>query len=235
MADDYERRVLNICGSSLIGYWPLDELSGVVAYDHSGNNRHGTYTGADLAAGYGVGRERAAPYFDGANDWVDVYSAGLAAAFNPSAGSLLVWLRVPTAGTWTDGVNKRGYTFGADASNYIQLRTPSDNTLTLYYAAGGVTKSRTISGQSSLDYLPVCFTWDAVADEIWGYIGGVAFGAAVTGLGTWSGTLSSSRAEFGNLTAAVSANGWLGYIAHAILCGRVLTPTEIRSLSIGGR
>jgi hypothetical protein len=44
----YTEKLLRTFGSSLIGYWPQDELSGTVAYDRSGNGRNGAYTGVSF-------------------------------------------------------------------------------------------------------------------------------------------------------------------------------------------
>lgn len=57
------------------GYWPLDEATGTIAYDVSGNGNHGVYNGSPL-----LGSRPPPPGmksfcdFDGANDYVRVAS-----------------------------------------------------------------------------------------------------------------------------------------------------------------
>jgi prepilin-type N-terminal cleavage/methylation domain-containing protein len=58
-------------GANLVGYWPLDEGSGTIAYDISGYNRHGDIIGdptwVDGVPGTGV----QVPKFNGTDDYVD--------------------------------------------------------------------------------------------------------------------------------------------------------------------
>src|SRR5260221_304319 len=45
----YISKIIALFGSSLIGYWPLNEQSGSVAFDFSGKSRNGTHTAVTLA------------------------------------------------------------------------------------------------------------------------------------------------------------------------------------------
>jgi hypothetical protein len=58
----------------LVGYWPLNESSGSTAYDHSGNENHGTINdGGDSTVPGASGILGQNAYnFDGSNDYVEI-------------------------------------------------------------------------------------------------------------------------------------------------------------------
>ena len=68
----------NIMGPDMVGYWPLDNGTGTTAYDHSGNENHGTLYNEPT---WVDGINGKALEFDGSNDYVkmtgvDVDTAG---------------------------------------------------------------------------------------------------------------------------------------------------------------
>lgn len=226
---NYIGKVLSIGGDSLIGYWPLWEASGTNADDRSGNDHDGEYTGVTLADEPGIGDGRRAPLFDGANDYVDVYSAGLASAFDGSEGSIVFWAKVEVSSVWEDGSNHTPITFLVDGSNYVRIRKrTTNNTLTWEYVAGGNAKTIT-STSSSTAWLPLGITWSASGDAVKGYLDGSEVGSE-SSLGTWSGSPSSTRSVIG-ATSNTPAEPWQGYIAHAQLYDAALTATQISNLS----
>ena len=90
-----------VLGYSPIAYWPLWEASGATAEDISGNGFDGAYTGVTLGQ-EGIGDGNTCPLFDGANDYVDIYSAGFAGALMRLRVPLTGWMKVFNAGVWTD-------------------------------------------------------------------------------------------------------------------------------------
>ncbi len=78
---------------SPMAYWQLNESSGTVVADSSGNDFHGTAYGVTWGV-EGIGDGKTAALFDGVNDYVDVFSAGLTAAFNALAGTFSLWCKV---------------------------------------------------------------------------------------------------------------------------------------------
>jgi len=72
---------------TLIGYWPLNEDSGNTAYDHSGNENHGTINdgGDSTVPGANGVLGQNAYSFDGNNDYVNIdYSTGQYSDFTAS-------------------------------------------------------------------------------------------------------------------------------------------------------
>ena len=210
-------------------YWPLSETSGAVANDISGNGYHGAYTGVDLAQP-GIGDGRTAPYFDGANDYTNVYSAGLAAAFNGAEGTLLVWARVADAGVWTDGASRYMMNLYVNASNRIHIvKSSSNNLVAMLYRANGTSQQHSFSA-FTLSWLALALTWSAADDEVCGYANGVAAGVPLSGLGAWAGVLSASTTVIGAYSTTPTGV-YLGWLGHAALWNRALTPTEVAEVS----
>ena len=142
------KKLISLFGaSSVVALWPLNETSGSTAYDVSGNGRNGAYTGVTLADAAGP-KGGSAPLFDGANDYVNLYSTSLRDAFNGAEGSFLLWYKLYNSGVWTDGAGRYFYNFAADGSNYIRLsKTSATGQVDVRYNAGGTLKFVQPSGQ----------------------------------------------------------------------------------------
>jgi hypothetical protein len=225
----YHERALATQPARLIAYWRLNESAGTVVEDSSDANHDGTATGVTWGQG-GIGDGYPAAGFDGVNDVINVYSAGLAGAFDGSAGTLMAWFKVGV-GAWTDGASRILVEFEADADNYVRLsklNTPT-NTLRWRYRAGGTTKSVDKSGVSDSGWLCVALTWDKSANQMNAYFNGAQEGATQTGLGTWAGSLASTASVIGAISTA-AANPWHGDVAHVAIWDVALSASEIAAL-----
>jgi len=213
-----------------IAYWPMAESSGTVMLDASGNGRNGTYTAVTLAQ-TGIGDGRTSASFDGSTSLGNAFTAGLQGAFNPAEGTSAIWCKVSAAGVWTDGVQRFASLFGVNlSSNYagIYKRTVS-NSFENDYFAGGVAKAVAFT-QSPTAWFHIAMTWSVAADQVKFYTNGVQQGATLTGLGTWSGALASTRCVIGAGSTA-PATVWSGTLAHAVVFASALSPTNIAALA----
>lgn len=204
-----------------IGYWKLDETSGSVAYDSSGNGFNGTYIGATLSGGT-FSNGDPCPSFDG-NDFVNLYSAGLAAAFNPALGSMMIWRQS------TNLVNAQKYymKFAVNASNWTLL----DN-------AGVANRARgfyraTASQQQAINYTQanwtqLFLTWNKALDRVKFYLAGVN-NLTINGLGVWAGSLAATLCGIGADNTA-GASGDIGLLSNGALWNKELTQAEITSI-----
>ncbi|MDH4241912.1 MAG: hypothetical protein OEW48_20310, partial [Phycisphaerae bacterium] len=77
----------------LVGLWMLDEISGTIAYDSSGNGNNGTLIGDPQ---WVAGQIDGALDLDGAGDWVNCGN-GASLTIN-SAITMAVWVKAPP---WT--------------------------------------------------------------------------------------------------------------------------------------
>lgn len=214
-----------------IAYWPLADASGATATDESGNGRNGTYTSVTLGAtGIGDGRT-AATFVAASSSLVNVYTAGLAGAFNGAEGTMAAWAQVSGSGVWTDGSVRRVMILQASATNVIRIgRIGSNNVITIQYVANNVSKSvnHTASGQTT--WLHFAITWSASNNRMRAYVNGAQTGANQTGLGVWAGSLASTGAVLGT-DSTTPAFLWSGNIAHAAVFASELTPAQILSLA----
>lgn len=225
----YKRKLLTIEPDDLIGYWLLDESAGDTAEDSSGNDHAGAVNNLTWGED-GIGDGGTAAAFNGGSSYVDVYSTNLRDLFDGDEGTLLAWARVSDSGVWTDGALRYVAFFMVDANNVVLIRkSMTNNTLTFEYHAGGVTEFVNHSGMSTLGMMCLALTWSKTADIVRAYVDGVQVGTSST-LGTWAGTLASTKATWGaNTTAPWEV--WSGDIAHCALWKKALTPTQIGDLA----
>ena len=229
----YMQRVL---ATDPIAYWMLDEKQGNVAYDVSRNEFHGAYTGVTLGQP-GIGDGRTAPFFDGANDFVDIHSAALKAIFDGAggiAGTMAIWAKVFNIGVWTDG-NLR-WAFGIE-NNFNTDRIAiylSDNDPIIWEYVAGAVQERRIRAELSIAWMYLVMTWDknaGVNGEKRSYFNGVQEGATQTALGVWADNLGINKMVIGALNTGVLFP-WHGYLAHAALWDTPLTPAQIADLAV---
>lgn len=227
----YADKVIAIAPANLVSYLPLSEAVGGDAADLSGHAYNGAYTGVDLGQP-GIGDGRTAPLFDGVNDYVNWYSAGLAGAFNGAAGTTAQWVKVTNAGIWADATQRTIVVLQVNTQNRVELvKTTTANQLRFRYTAGNVSKSiQDISLGATTNWFHLVCSWDAAADAVKGYINGVQVGGTQTALGVWAGTLASTAVVIGaaSLTPTVV---WSGYLAHLALWNVALSGAQIAQLA----
>lgn len=221
----YLGKLLALFGSSVVAYWPMSEPSGTVALDASGNGRNGAYTGVTLGAS-GIGDGRTATSFDGSTSFVNVHSASLAAAFNGSAGTLMVWAKVSGAGVWTDGVARRPVYISDAGGNdrVILLKESVNNAFTWYRQGTGTADSVSKLSFSPTTWQHYALTWSESADELKAYLNGVQEGATQSTLGVFADAITVAIV---GASSTVPASVWSGSLAHAVILNRVATPAEL--------
>jgi len=223
----YADKVNSIAGNRPVGYWPLWEQTGAVATDISGSAHHGAYTGVTLGQ-TGIGDGRTCPLFDGTNDYVDVYSASLAAAWPGGTITTAGWLKVSAAGVWTD-TNIRNVTrFLVDGNNYNQMYSDGVGNLVYNIKSGGVNKAiiQAMGGTTA---------WVHVAQTLGGgnmkaYMNGVQSGLTQAGLGAWVGAPIITECVLG-ATNITPGSVWSGYLAHWAIWNTALSDAQILTLA----
>jgi hypothetical protein len=179
----------------------------------------------------GIGDGKNAPFFDGVNDFVNIYSAALASAFNGAEGTLMAWAKVSGAGVWTDGTIRRVGFLAADGNNRLYFgKSSAANTVSFGHVAGSTVVAGSAGSMTSTGWLPLALTWSKSSDAVKFYISGSQSGATLTGVGVWAGTPSATGSIIGagDLTPA---NVYSGTIAHVALFTRPLSPAQIASLA----
>ena len=221
----YYNKILSTFGSSIIAYWPLWESSGSVAADKSGNARNGAYTGVDLGQP-GIGDGNTSPYFDGANDYVNVYTASLAAAFSGAEGSMMIWRKI-TPAALVDGSAHNFFSLTVDAINTVQIyKNASNNGLTFHLQAGSAGAQVVTTASAETTWVHTAITWSRSNDRVIAYNKGVQIGATKTGIGVWAGALAATKCVIGAYVTTPSYV-WPGTLAHALILNREATAAEV--------
>lgn len=212
-----------ILPTALLAEWRFSDGAGSVLTDFSGNGFNGSLPGApNTPAWAGSGLS-----FDGSNDYVNLYSAGLAGAFTGQEVTVEVVARVAGAGVWTDGAQRHIVELQADASNLVRIRRPltTNNTISLLYNAGGVLEvvNATVSATSAVYY---ALTASKSADQMRAYVSGAQVGSTQTGLGTFAGSLASATTVAG-AAGTTGAAPWSGSIHYLIVRSAALSAAQI--------
>lgn len=223
----YSDKVLAL---SPIAYWPLWEAAGSQAADISGNGLHGIYSDVTLGQP-GIGDGETCPYFDGINDWIDLYSAGLAGVYNGAEGSILIWVKAFVDTIWDDGANNYMINLRAGSNNFMTLFNSSADSMNFQLRSGGTYRTRS---ENAAEYTTAwyCFgmIWSEAGDFHRGYKNGSQVGVDLNGLGTWAGPLVSTATLLGRYST-VGAAYWRGWMAHAAVFDYPLTPDQMLFIS----
>lgn len=218
-------------GYSPTAYWPMNELAGTVCKDRSGNGFDGTYTGVTLGQP-GIGDGHKCPLFDGVNDYVNIYSAGLNAAFDGAEGTFMIWGLV---NDWTDDTVRLMMRLYDDADNSYDLKKNNGpagaNAIRAYAeagAAGDGDNDSTLTGSTVFNQYVL--TWSDLANQAEWFQNGVSAGTIALA-NSWDGAgLDNTRTLIGaNITTPGGV--WDGRLAHcALWAGTVLSVAQIGDL-----
>lgn len=222
--------ISKVLGYGPLAYWPLSESAGGIAVDHSGNSHDGAYNGPTLGQP-GIGDGNTCPLFDGAGDFVDIYSPGLRDAFDGSEGSVFIWIKVEDAAVWSENW-RYPIILQADADNYVRfLKTNVNNQITMPYEAGTVLEWHA-SVISTTGWFQLAMTWSATADRKSVYLNGGSVQSSGT-LGVWAGNLAATTAVIG-AASTVPASLWRGYLAQCAIFDYALLGSQIADLAMVG-
>jgi len=220
----YWKNIQQIFGSNLLAYYPLDEPTGTVAYDRSGNKRNGTYANLTLANLQGPSGGYI-PRFTGTDgEKVDISAAG--AVLPTSSGFMWGWARAFDVSVWTDSTVRQLLYFLVNASNYSLLqKMNTDNSMRGLRNAGG-----TGDGVTQIMYPTGLFhfgmSWSTPNDRVRVYRNGEQVGTDQSTLGTWAGTVATSLIGAG----AVAGQVWNGWIGDVGLANVEPTAIQVRNL-----
>lgn len=223
--------ILNTQPEYLVAFWPLWDTSGTTVDNYqSDSDRDGLYVNGTVLLASGIDGRYSAR-FDGVNDYVNLYSSSFANAFNGPEGTISIFLKVSSAGIWSDSTFRYALRFAADASNIISiLRLTTTNFIQFAYAAGGVTKFINVNTGGNTGWFQLTLTWNKTLDRVKVYYDGVQTGTTQTGLGTWTGTLLPTITVLG-VQDTTGSFLWSGEMSHVAVWSKELTPNEIAQIA----
>lgn len=218
--------------ANLIGYWKLGEPSGTAAVDSSATAADGTYTGTVTVGQPGIGDGSLAASFGGGRVSIATPLATLDGPFDPTLGSLVIWVLPLNAAFWTDGGFHVFAAMGADINNRLLLfKTNTNNTLSFLYTAGGVGANPTAAA-SLLTWFSMGMTWDKTANQLKAYLNGVQQGATQPITGVWAGALNSSWSAIASQSSGAASSVHSGSLAHCAMWKVALTAAEMATVGI---
>lgn len=225
----YWHKLVATIGASLLRYYPLEDLSGLVAADMSRYAGNGAYDAAHLPTfqASGVASNRKSTVFD-ANTYLNAYSAALNAAYTPDEMTMGCFFK-PPAGWWADNTQRQLFWFRYDASNVRGIYKTTSNTLIATNVSSGTSKTVTSPIYGIYNWLSVIMTSSLSNNRLKFYVDGSLIGDATTGLGTYTiaGKLNSAYAVIGNYNSGTHGFASLCNQSDWFLATRELTPTEI--------
>lgn len=222
-----------------IAYWPQHETNGTnaacltdSAMDGTQSSDVGTRGALDRTGPFGM----SAPFYDGANDYCNVSSAVLQAAWDAGGAewSIMCWWRVFNAGVWTDGAARRPYyfndAFGADEALQMKVAGAA-NQMYHQWTGGGVTEAHTEAAILSTGWNCSVMTRSETADEV-KYYRNTALLATDTTIGNWASAAPWAVMLIGARTTGPPTHPWHGWEGPVGLWNRALTPGEIAGLYV---
>lgn len=227
----YSEKLLGIEAANLIAYWILGEKIGSVAVDQIDSPaQDAAYSGVTLGQ-TGIGDGNTAPFLDGANDHIDIFTTAFEAVFEGLEGSISIWCKVNSSAVWEDGASRRVITLFSDASNNILIRKNSvNNVVSWVYEAANTVNSQNKFSVSNTDWVHLAMTWSDSANEQIDYFNGSQEGSTKIPA-TWGGTgLQDAQAVLGSKNTTPEEI-WHGYLAHVAVWDKVLSATQIASLA----
>jgi hypothetical protein len=225
-----KRYINKMLGYGPIAYWPQGEKTGAVAYCRVNSAQNGAYTGVTLGQP-GIGDGNTAPFYDGANDYTDIYTATFSGNFDGSEGSFAAWFQVSGAGVWTDVTERKVLRLVVDGNNLLDFAKRNvNNRMDILRISGGASTTRSIVGLSSTAWLHLAATWSETANQYIVYLDGVQQGAVMTA-GVWgAGPLVVNQTVLGAVSTA-PGSVWDGYLAHAAFWDSALSTAAIADLA----
>ena len=223
----YSDTIKGLFGSALIAGYRLDEASGTVAADYSGHAYNGAYSNVTLGQPTIGGGSLSALFVPASSSYVNIYSAGLAGAFNKDEMTIQFIMKAVNAAWWNAVATSRQFTIAADVNNRVlcNLASGAPNVLALSYTGGGTTDVLSIPTSTTSPFV-VTLTVSKSNDRIRIYKDGVKVGADATGVGSWTGALAATTAVIGAASTGGTA-GHAGWISNLFILNKEATQAEI--------
>lgn len=233
----YSSLVNDIFGNNLIAHWPLNESSGTVAADASGNFRIGTYsTGVQLGV-EGIEDGDTASSFNGTDSYINIYSSSLSNAFNSQEGTIIAWLK-PHEDIWSNHIRYSvAFILGNNNNNIEFLMAKSlpedlsnnDYKLEAYYTTILEVGGNSIGIQQTNSWFQLALSWSISNHRCHMYLNGSLIPDNTYFSGVWQGSLMTEYCYIG-FTSGTPDYNWLGSIAHVSVVNREATASEILTL-----
>jgi prepilin-type N-terminal cleavage/methylation domain-containing protein len=206
--------------TSLVGYWPMNEGSGNVAYDYSGNNATGTWSGAQTGTnGTHYSPGKVGPWagtFDGNNDYVNIGSLG---SF-PTQGTISFWMNATVLANYPNALTT--YYNGGNTS--IRFEQSGSN----FYSYDGINQNYFTTGLAENTWYFITFTWNVSINNETAYFNGNKVSSS-------GGSFPATIPDFVIGEGFNTSRYWNGLIDDVRVYNRALSATEIQAMYNAGK
>jgi hypothetical protein len=221
-------------GTTIVGYWPCDEPSGTILYNHAGIGNSNALNGVISSSRFvypGIGDRRNALNLNVTTGFLNIYTADLNSAFSKTEGAVSIWVGTTSTNVWTDGLAHFIFSLAtASALDTIVLqKTATNGTLSITVTGNSTARTKTYSiGTTLIGWFHFGLTWSSSGGYIHAYVNGVEFtGATELAYPAFSaGALLSTQCVIGNQTTSASV-AWQGSLAHCLLLNRAISANEM--------
>jgi hypothetical protein len=218
--------------TSLVGYWPLDEGTGTIAYDWSGNNATGSWNGtaSGTSGYYSPGKIGSwAGAFNGGNDYIITNSSS---SLNSSAITVLLWIYPTSNSQYGTAIARSNGECPANETLAFKWRIAVQN-LEFWRIADSSCGDHTIntSIMPINQWSQIALTYDGLLMKA--YINGILNASVVTSFTPKMLTSTSSLSIGANEPSAVE--NFPGLIDDVRVYNRALLASEIAAMYAGGK
>ena len=228
----YFNTILGTKASSLIAYYPLDDVSGTSAREVK-NGWNALYGNSPLLGQTGIGDGITSVKFNASNNYISADNPSLKTAWNGDNGAISFWINLDSA-TLNSASEKFIIVFSTGVNSLIVKKQAGVASVSAEMVSGG----KTVSAIQPITtgWVHLCVVWSKRNQYFKLYKNGSSDSPTTVPLltGTWSGTLSSSTMLFGNNSSAgTSSLG--GNLAHVSIWNDYLSDGDVNRLSGLGR
>lgn len=221
-----------VSNSGLVGYWAMNEATGTVAMDSSGNGNSGTISGAT----WGTGKRGQSLNFDGSDDYMSISDAN--ALDLSTQGTLSIWAKsdrsMPSDDTNYYYRNFISKSYGGSTATVVYsfhwhgTNTLSELRMCISTGAALTCQTYNVGSLTIGAWYNFVVTWDTTANSLIFYVNG----SNVSSLTNTNPAQNSATPLYvGGCTFGCASNqNWDGQLDDARVYNRALSATEIANL-----
>jgi hypothetical protein len=218
-----------VLGDHPVAYWRLDEPSGPIAYDSSGNDNKAQYVGGVKLGVPGAiaGESDTAAQFDGLTGYVDAHNS-FPFAMN-AAFSLEAWVLVSPSSAYAGIISKNDDQGGPPSEGFLVFVSPDAGDFGFQRLDGdNASTAVSTASASTTSFLHVVATFDGLDLVI--YVNGEAQGTQ-----TASFSIAGATADFVvGAEAGGTANYFTGTLDEVAVYDNALTPDQVKTHYLAG-
>ena len=212
----------SVAKANLVAWWKLDETSGTIAHDSSGNGNDGTLAGDPQ---WVAGKSGGALEFNGSSDYIEVPFSESLRVLNQGDFSFAAWFRPDEVPTEYKTIFQQGDDAnGGPGRTWLLVHQTND----IRSSLGGAATSSGVSIEGGTWYhAVVVVTEGGNTDSVQVYVNGEPAGASR------EDGMEDSEGVFYIGTHKALANMWYGLLDDIRIYSHALSEAEIRKLATG--